>query len=253
MSIVLGIDIGSLTSKCVLLRDRKLAGYRILPSGVNYRLTAQMLIRDVLNTAGIPESSVDYIAATGHRSDIVPSGSKIISDLHCCARGIHFIFPDIRAIIDIQRQSSQVINLDGDGEVTDFTVNDLCASGSGYFLEVIANVLQIEISEIGPLSLESKSPVTFTTGCAVFGESEAISRLSEGISKEDILAGVHKAIADRILILMKKIGLGERYAVCGGGGLNTGLVRIIEQSGVQIIVPPQPQIINALGAALSVL
>lgn len=252
MGYVLGIDIGSINSKCVLVQDRKLLAYQLLPSGVNYRLTAQMLKKEILAKAGISESSIDCTIATGHGSNVVSFVSKEISDIQCCARGIRYFFPDIQAVIDIQRQSSQVINLDEDGEVTDFAINEICASGSGYFLEVVANVLQIGINEIGPLSLKSKNPVTFTTGCAVFGESEAISRVSEGILKEDILAGVHQAIAEKIWVLMKKIGLRKKYAVCGGGGLNTGLIKKIEQLGVDLVIPPQPQIINALGAALSI-
>jgi (R)-2-hydroxyacyl-CoA dehydratese activating ATPase len=251
MAYVLGIDIGSLTSKGALVKEHELIGYRILPSGIDYRLAARRLRLEVLAGAGLSENVLDCTVTTGHGSGTIVSGGKEIFDIQSCVRGIRYFFPDIRAIIDIQRQSSQVINLDKDGEINDFAVNEICASGSGYFMEVIANVLQLGIDEIGPLSLNSKNPVTFTTGCAVFGESEAISRVSEGILKEDILAGVHQAIADRILVLMKKIGLREKYALCGGGGLNIGLVKKIEQLGVQIIVPPQPQIINALGAALS--
>jgi (R)-2-hydroxyacyl-CoA dehydratese activating ATPase len=250
MSIVLGTDIGSITSKGVLMHDRQIIGYHILPSGVNYRMTAIKLRTEILAKAGLVENSLDYTALTGHGSGVISQASSI-SDIQSCAKGIRYFFPSIKAAIDIQRQSSQVINLDEDGEVTDFAVNEICASGSGYFLEVIANVLQLGIDEIGPLSLKSKHPVSFTTGCAVFGESEAISRVSEGILKEDILAGVHQALADKIWVLMNKIGLREKYAVCGGGGLNIGLINKIEQMGVELILPPQPQIINAVGAALS--
>jgi len=151
----------------------------------------------------------------------------------------------------VQAQSSQVIRLSENGWVTNFVVSEKCAAGSGRFLEVIANVLQIEIKDIGPLSLRSKHPVTFTTACAVFGESEAISRVAEGMAKEDILAGVHKALANKISALIDRVGLEKDCAISGGGGLDVGLIKSVEEKlGIKLLVPPQPQIVTALGAAI---
>jgi predicted CoA-substrate-specific enzyme activase len=130
-------------------------------------------------------------------------------------------------------------------------VSEKCAAGSGRFLDIISNVLRIDLRDVGPLSLKSKNPVTFTTGCAVFGESEAISRVSEGASKEDILAGVHKALANKVSTLVDRVGLEKDCAISGGGALNAGLVKNIEERlGIQLLVPPQPQFITALGAAI---
>ena len=210
MALVMGIDIGSGTSKCVIVRGQELIGYQILPSGVNYFSTACELRKQVLAKIGLSEKCIDYTVNTGQGSGLISFSNHEMSDLYCCAKGIHSVFPSIKAVIDIQRQASQVLNLDENGLVTDFAVDEICASSSGYFLEVIANVLQLEINEIGPLSLQSKNPVAFTTGCAIFGESEAISRVAEGILKEDILAGVHQALTAKIFTLMKKIGLREK-------------------------------------------
>jgi len=144
-----------------------------------------------------------------------------------------------------------VIRINKEGQVTNFVVSEKCAAGSGRFLEIIANVLRIDLKNVGPLSLKSTNPVTFTTGCAVFGESEAISRVSEGISKEDILAGVHKALADKLSTLVDRVGLEEQCAISGGGGLNVGLIHSLEEKlGIQLLVPSQPQFITALGAAI---
>jgi predicted CoA-substrate-specific enzyme activase len=135
--------------------------------------------------------------------------------------------------------------------VTNFTVSEKCAAGSGRFIEVIANVLRIDLKDFGSLSLNSKNPVSFSTGCAVFGESEAITRITEGIPKEDIAAGVNKALASKISSLVKKIKLEQPCAICGGGALNIGLVKTIEQElNIQLLIPPHPQIITALGAAV---
>ena len=174
-----------------------------------------------------------------------------VADIRCCARGIISIFPSARTVIDVQGQSTQVLRLNGEGQVASFVVSEKCASGSGRFLDIIANVLQIKLEEIGPLSLKSKNPVTFTTGCAVFGESEAVSRVSEGIDREDILAGVHQALAEKISALVGKVGMEERCAVTGGGGLNIGLIGWVEKKlGVELLVPPEPQFVTALGAAI---
>jgi (R)-2-hydroxyacyl-CoA dehydratese activating ATPase len=250
MTWVMGIDIGSWTSKGVIVKDGKLIANHILPSGINYRMAAQKVRDELLAITGLSVEDIAYTITTGHGASIIPFSNLEISDLKCCARGINYVFPSVRTIIDVQAQSSQVIKLNENGQLIDFAVGEICASGSGYFLKVIANVLQVELKDIGPLSLKSKNPVTFTTGCAVFGESEAISRVSEGTAKEDILAGVHRALVDRISSLISKIGLEEPCAISGGGGLNVGLVSRFEEQGIQLLVPPQPQLINALGAAL---
>ena len=133
----------------------------------------------------------------------------------------------------------------------DFIISEKCAAGSGRFLQVIANVLRMDLKDIGPLSLKSENPVTFTTGCAVFGETEVISRVAEGNSKEDILAGVHKALAEKICALAERLGLEEEYAITGGGGLDIGLIKAIEgKLDIHLLVPPYPQLVTALGAAI---
>jgi predicted CoA-substrate-specific enzyme activase len=250
MAWFMGIDIGSGTSKGVITGDGKPLAQHRLPSGVNYGMTAQKLREELLAGAGLTAEDISNIVSTGHGADILPFSSRHVADIRCCARGISHVFPSVRTVIDVQGQSSQVIQLDGEGRVTNFAISEICAGGSGCFLEIIANVLQIELEDIGALSLKAENPVTFTTGCAVFGESEAISRVSEGISKEDILAGVNKALAGKIFALVERVGLKEPCAISGGGGLNIGLVNKLEEQGIKLLVPPQPQFINALGAAM---
>jgi predicted CoA-substrate-specific enzyme activase len=246
----MGIDIGSGTSKGVILKDGKLEVYHVLSSGVDYRLTAQELRDNLLKKAGLLAGDIAGTVATGHGAGLIPFDYRPTADILCCARGINHIFPAARMVIDIQGQSSQVIQVDEKGKVVNFAISETCASCSGCFLKVIANILRIELDDIGPLSLKAKNPVTFTTGCAVFGESEAISRVAEGVPKEDILAGVHKALANNISALINRVGRKEPCAISGGGGLNVGLIKMLEEAGIQLMVPAQPQIVNALGAAL---
>jgi (R)-2-hydroxyacyl-CoA dehydratese activating ATPase len=249
MTLTIGIDIGSGTSKGVIIKNGSIIASRIMPSGVNYRMLAQKLKDELLAEAGLTEDMV-CIATTGHGAGIIPFSNLQVSDIQSCAKGINFIFPSARTVIDIQEQSSQVIKLNENGMVIDYAANETCMSGSGYFLRIIANVMQIDIKEIGPLSLLSQNPAILTTGCAVFGESEVISRISEGIPKEDILAGVHQAFVERIFSLISKIRIEEPCAISGGGALNAGLIKRLEKLGLRLMVPPQPQLVNALGAAL---
>jgi predicted CoA-substrate-specific enzyme activase len=198
----------------------------------------------------LPED-IAYTVATGQGSGNAVFRNQQVTDIRCCARGINGIFPSVRTIIDVQAQSSQIIQLNGGGQVINFVVSEKCATGSGRLLDVIANILQIDLRDIGPLSLKSNNPVTFTTGCAVFGESEAISRVAEGVAKEDILAGVHKALANKISALIDRVGLETDCAISGGGGLDVGLIKSVAgKLGVKLLVPPQPQIVTALGAAI---
>lgn len=251
MAYFMGIDIGSETSKGAIIKDGRLLAYHLLPSGNNYRTVAQRLGEELLAKMGLCAEDIAYTVATGQGSENVRLGNQQVTDTRCCARGINSVFPSVRTVIDLEAQSSQVIRVNEKGLVTDFTASEKCAAGSGRFLEVIANVLQIDLKDIGPLSLKSKSPISFTTSCAVFGESEAISRVAEGVAKEDILAGVHKALANKIAALVSRVGLEKDCALSGGGALNIGLVRSLEEGlGVRLLVPPQPQIVTALGAAM---
>ncbi len=247
----MGIDIGSETSKGIITDDGELLAHHILRSGSNYRVAAEKLMKELLEKAGLSLEDIAYAIATGQGSGNVPFSNRQVTEIRCCARGISSIFPSARTVIDVQGQSSKVIRFNEKGKVINFAVSEKCASGSGRFLHIIANILQVKLEDIGPLSLKSKNPVTFTTGCAVFGESEAITRVAGGISKEDILAGVHESLADKISSLVARVGLEEQCAISGGGGLNVGLLKSIEgKLGVQLLVPPQPQFVTALGAAV---
>jgi len=247
----MGIDIGSGTSKGVIAENGELKAHHLLPSGANYQEAAQRLRGELLAKAMLSPQDIARTVATGQGAGNVSFGDQRVSDIRCCARGINSIFPSVRTVIDVQAQSSQVIRLNEGGQVINFVVSEKCAAGSGRFLDIIANVLQIDLNDIGSLSLKSESPINFTISCAVFGESEAISRVAEGIAREDILAGVHKALANKICALVNRVGLEKDCALSGGGGLDIGLIKILEKElGIQLLIPPQPQLTTALGAAV---
>ena len=251
MSWFMGVDIGAAYSKGVITRDLEVvASYTIL-SGTNHRTSAQTIRSELIGKVHPTDDDIVETVATGYGADSVYFANQRANDIVCTARGVNRVFPQARTAIDIASQSTRVIRLDEHGIVTNFTVSEKCAAGSGRFVEVIANILRIDLADFGPLAARSKDPITFGTGCAVFGESEAITRISEGVPKEDIAAGVNRALANTISSLVKRIKLEEPCAVCGGGALNTGLVKAVgEELGTALLVPPNPQISAALGAVV---
>jgi predicted CoA-substrate-specific enzyme activase len=247
----LGIDIGAASSKAVVIDGRKMiVGEAVIPSGTNYATTASSVKGEALSQAGLQPSAISASAATGigGRNAGADSYHGVII---CDARGVNLTFPGARTIIDIGGQGSQVITMDGEGRVINFNVSEICATGSARLLQVVARILQIGIDEIGPLSLKSSKPSSFSTSCTVFLETEVITRISQGDSPEDILAGIHHSIADKISGMSRGVKLEKDFAIIGGGALDSGLVRAIdEKMDVEALVPENPRLMAALGAAI---
>jgi len=251
MAHYIGIDIGFSASKGVLLKAGRVAAHHIMASGGDYRAAALSVRQELLKKAGLKDEAIAATAVTGHSVSELPFEHKRLADIRCCARGINRLLPDARTIIDIQALSSRAIHINREGRVTDFATTEKCAAGSGRLLELMANILRLDIEDMGPLSLESQAPVSFTTSCAVFEESEVISRIAEGAAISDILAGVHQSLSEKLAALVQKVGLEEGVAVSGGGALDEGLVRSLERRlEVKLLVPEQPRLVTALGAAI---
>jgi (R)-2-hydroxyacyl-CoA dehydratese activating ATPase len=245
----LGIDIGAVGSKAVIVDRRGIVASAVMPSGTNYAVTAQALKVEVLGRAGLLAGDMASVA-TG-----IGGGSAGADSYHsviiCDARGVNFTFPTARTLIDIGGQASQVITMDAAGQVINFSASEICATGSARLLHVLARILQISLDEMGPLSLKSKNPSSFSTSCSVFLETEIITRISQGDTPEDILAGIHKSIAEKVAGMSGGVPLEPEVAVIGGGALDVGLVKAIEERlGIKALVPENPRIMAALGAAL---
>lgn len=251
MIYVAGIDSGAAYSKAVILGDGTMVSYHVMPSGNNYRGTAREVFQIALDKAGLKLPEIALIVSTGYGAANVPFEKEQITEISCQARAIGHLFPSARTVIDIGGQSTKIIKLDKQGRPADFMVNEKCAAGSGRFLQVIARVLGVPLEEIGPLSLKAKKVVKFTTSCAVFTESEAVSRVAEGAKKEDILAGVHNAIAIKVATMVERVRMEKDCVITGGGAKDIGLVKSVEENtACKLLVPPEPQITAALGAAL---
>jgi len=251
MVYIAGVDIGSAFSKAVVMGRGKLVSFHVLPSRGNYAHAGEEVMQRALTKAGLSLARVAYIIATGCGASMVSFTQEQATEMSCQARGVSYLFPSVRTVIDAGGQSSRAIALDDHGRVCSFALSEKCAAGSGRFMQVIARVLGVEMEECGELSLKSKNPIEFTTGCAVFAESEAISRVAEGEPKEDILAGAHQALAARIFTLVQRVGLRMECALIGGGAKDVGLIKSVEEKlASKVLVPEEPQIMTALGAAL---
>jgi (R)-2-hydroxyacyl-CoA dehydratese activating ATPase len=246
-----GIDIGAGTAKTVILTSNRIISYAVLPTGGDSVEAARKTLEQALKKADLKFDDLKKIVATGYSRDIVPFAGKTMTEITCHARGANFLVPQARTVIDIGCQDSKAIRIDERGRVTNFAMNDKCAAGTGRFIEVIARALGMEIEEVGPAALTSKNPCEISSTCTVFAESEIISQRAQGRSREDLIAGALISIAKRVGIMASGLGLAEKVVFTGGVAKNIGVKKALEEAlGIKIIVPEEPQIVGALGAAV---
>ena len=249
---LVGIDIGALTVKAVVLDGAgKVVASDLVRSRHDSRQVAERLVEGLLEREGVAAGDVGYTVVTGYGRVTYDAANEEVSEITCHARGAIHLFPAARTVIDIGGQDSKVIRVHPQGYVTDFAMNDKCAAGTGRFLEVMADALEVRVEELGPLSQQSQYPVTISSTCTVFAESEVIGQMSRGAPRADIVAGIHAAIANRVAGLAGQVGLEETVVMTGGVAQNIGVVRALEkQIGLPIHLPSEPQLVGALGAAL---
>ena len=246
-----GIDAGAATTKVLLLKDREIMGYRIAGTAFDFLTASGNMFDELLASMNIGREEIGKVYATGYGRNSISFADKSISEITAHAKGTSFLFPGVKGIIDVGGQDSKVIVVE-DGKVTDFLMNDKCAAGTGKFLEYTAKALEVPINDLGGLALKSHHPAGITSMCTVFAESEVISLRARGVSKEDIAAGLIASIAQRVLVMAKKMGLKEHIAFVGGVAKNVGMKAALEKElGVTLYVPFEPQITGALGAAIA--
>jgi len=253
VTVTAGLDLGSTYVKCVVMRGREMLGYAVLPTGPDHDATAENALARALEMGSVRRGDIEYTVSTGYGRRVASTADSTVSEISANAAGTRWVGREmgVRTIIDIGGQDTKVIALDDDLQISNFQMNDKCAAGTGRFLEVLARVLEIPLDELGPLSLTSGAPVPITTTCLVFAKSEVATLITEGHPKEDIVAGIHKAVARRLASMAKKVGVREAVFFDGGPARNVGMVRALEEElGVSLAVPPTPQIVTATGAAL---
>jgi len=249
--IVAGVDIGSSMAKAVILEDGKVLGTGIVPTGSNSAETARLVVEKALNASGLSMKDNAYTVSTGYGRVNVPFSQKHITEISSHALGMVSIFPQVRTILDMGGQDCKAIQCDGQGSVQKFVMNDKCAAGTGRYLERTAQALNVTLDDIGLLSLNTvEGPALISNYCTVFAQRDVVSLLRQGTHVNDILAGVCGALAERIQVLVKRLGIVEDFSISGGVAKNIGMVSRLEKTlGVRARIPPEPLIVGALGAA----
>lgn len=247
-----GVDVGSTQTKAVVIDEtRRVLGRAIISTGANVTTAAEKAFPLAVSDAGLKPQDVAYVVGTGYGRYKVTFGHSQITEISCHARGAHFLFPSTRTVLDMGGQDTKAIRIGPQGDVIDFSMNDKCAAGTGRFLAAAAEAAGLGLGEIGPLSLKGTRPVKLTTVCTVFVESDILSYLVQGKKIEDILAGVHRAIATRTLSLAARVGLEPEVTFTGGVSLNVGMVRALEERlGFKLNVSPEAHFAGAIGAAI---
>lgn len=249
---VLGIDSGSTSTNAVILdENQNLIAFSIIRTGAKSGESAKKALENVLSQAHLTQDDLSLIVSTGYGRVSIPFADKNVTEISCHGKGAHYLNPKIRTILDIGGQDSKAIKLSPNGEVIDFVMNDKCAAGTGRFLEMMARTLEINIKEMGSLSLKSKENITISSMCSVFAESEVISLIAQNKEKADIIHGIHQGIASKSLGLLSRVGKEGDFMMTGGVAQNTGVVKAIEEKlGTKLFISKEPEIVGALGAAI---
>ena len=241
---IAGIDIGSRTTKIVVLRENDSYDFSIADTGLDPVEQSKQLMA---------ENHFDRIFATGYGRHLAKEhfADNVITEIKAYALGARYLYPDCRTIIDIGGQDSKVIAIGADGKFADFEMNDRCAAGTGKFLEVMADTLQFTIDKFGDEALKVNCPVNINSMCTVFSESEVVSLISKGEDRRRIALGLHESVANRTVSMVKKMGIAEEIVFAGGVAKSACLHHLLEKKlGRTIKIPEEPQILGALGAAL---
>jgi len=250
MDIFCGCDVGSMTAKAVLMKDGKILSSAIILAELDAAQSAYDVVDKALERAALVWDDITITVSTGYGRERASFAHKSESEIICHGRGAWWSRPETRTVIDIGGQDSKLLKLDGNGKVRDFSMNDRCAGGTGRFLEVVADRLEVSLDDLGSKASKSKEPAVISSMCVVFAETEIIGLLATGIAREDIIAGVQKAIAERVVAMAGRT-FDLPIAFTGGVAMISGMDSALKSAlGCDITISPNPQITGALGAAI---
>jgi predicted CoA-substrate-specific enzyme activase len=253
MMFTAGCDVGSLTSKAVIMKDGRIVASMIIKSKARPWESADEVMGQALAKAGITMKDIGRCVGTGYGRDKISFIDEAISEIACHGKGARWLVPSVRTVIDIGGQDCKAVRLDEKGEIVKFITNDKCASGTGRFLEVMARVLDLKLDDLGGMSARSKQPITLASACTVWAQADVIQHLNDRVPVEDIAAGINNAMASRMSVLAGSIGIEDDVCMTGGVAKNSGVVNALEKfigHRIKRIRREDPQIAGAIGAAL---
>lgn len=250
--IVAGCDVGSLSAEAVIMENGIIIGSEIIRVRPKAEQSAQDVMDKLLNQIHLSYNDIQFTVATGYGRENISFADDNVSEISCHGKGAHFLVPSIKTVIDVGGQDCKAIRVNSNGALEDFVMNDKCAAGTGRSLELNAESLGVDVSELGPLSLEATDAITITNQCSIFTEMEIMHLLMEDKSVANIAAGINEAMARRVKLLVGKVGVKNDIGITGGVSKNIGVVKYLENMLETDFVefPEDPQIIGALGAAL---
>jgi len=250
--IVAGCDVGSLTAKAVILDNRSILSHAVIRARMKPNESAQEVMEIALSKAGIPMNNIGFCVGTGYGRERIPFVNKSISEITCHAKGAAYLMPRVRTVIDIGGQDCKAIRLDEKGNIVKFFTNDKCAAGTGRFLDVMCGLLKIDLEDLGKMNDRAEDPLTLASTCTVWAQAEVIHHLNEKRPIPDICAAINQAMAGRVAILARSVGITKEVCMTGGVAKNTGVVSCLERLlDVKIRrLSIDPQIVGALGAAV---
>lgn len=247
----LGIDIGSTTSKCVILENGDRIAAVSLQSGGLGTEGPEEALEDLWRKSGLTQNEMERTIVTGYGRKKYQAADEDVSELTCHALGGRMIFPDLRTIIDIGGQDAKIISLSESGRMANFVMNDKCAAGTGRFLDVMASILRMDTDSLDTCAAMAETPAAISSTCTVFAESEVISQMAAGVSRADLVAGICDSVASRVGALARRVGIVEKVCMSGGVARNDAVRRGLERNlKVEIHCNPLAQYFGALGAAI---
>ncbi len=254
--ITAGIDCGAKNAKTVILKDGSIIGKGRVPTGFDQNKAIMESFEAACKQAGVRADQVETIAGTGSGKDSVkkalPGTGQLVNDIKAMGKAANFFFPSSRTVVDVGAEEGRAARLDEYGNALDFAINEKCAAGAGAFIEAMSRALEIDLTEMGPLALESDKEIPMNAQCAIFAESEVVGLIHAKTQKQDISKAIHDAMAGRIASMIRRIGVNEDVVMFGGVGYNTGFVQAMKtQLGIaKLRIPEEPEYGMAVGAAV---
>lgn len=251
--IVAGCDIGSLTAKAVIMENGKILSNAVMRAKTRPADSANQVMQIALDNAGLTMDDIGYVVGTGYGREHIPFVDQVESEISCHAKSAWRLMPSVRMVIDIGGQDAKATRMDDNGNVVRYIYNDKCASGTGRFLEVMAEALEIPLAEMGAIGATSTNKLRISNQCVIFAETEVVSLINEGKDIPDIVNALHHAMAKRVAALAKSIEVKEDVVMTGGVAKNSGVFSALSESlnvNMKAINGMDPQLMGAMGAAL---
>jgi benzoyl-CoA reductase subunit D len=246
-----GIDCGAKTVKVVILKDGRIVGKSLVMAGIDAKGASEEVYDEALKEAGFAREDVQRVVATGTGKLEAEFKDDEVTEVSADARGAVKLFPQARTVIDVGAEEGRTIRVDARGKVVDFAINEKCAAGAGAFVEAMARALEVNLEQMGRMSLLATQAVPMNAQCAVFAESELVSLVHAKTPKPDMARAIHDAIADRIVSMVRRVGIEPEIVLIGGLARNVGFVNALgRELEAEVKLPEEPESVGALGAAL---